>query len=45
LLELVPAPRVHADLAPSSAFAAPDEQRASAVVEIGFGEGERFLDA
>jgi hypothetical protein len=26
-------------------FAAPDKQRAAAVVEIGFGESERLLDA
>jgi hypothetical protein len=38
-------PFVHADLAASSALAVADEQRAAAVVEIGFGEAKGFLDA
>ena len=38
-------PCIHADLAASSAFAASNEQRAAAVIEIGFGEAEGFLDA
>jgi hypothetical protein len=41
--KLFPGPFVHADLAPSSALAAADEQRAAAVIEIGFGEAEGFL--
>ncbi len=36
--ELVPSPRVHADFATTSAFAATYEQRAAWVVEIGFRE-------
>jgi hypothetical protein len=43
-LELLPAPRVHSDLAASPALAAADEQRAAPVIEIGLGERERFLD-
>jgi hypothetical protein len=38
-------PGVHADLASAAALAAPDEQRAAALVKIGLGERERFLDA
>jgi hypothetical protein len=34
-----------ADLATASALAAPDQQRAHDLVEIAFGERERFLDA
>ena len=44
-LQFVPAPGVHADLAPAAALAAPDEQRAAALVKIGLGERERFVDA
>ena len=44
-LELLPAPRVHADLAAASALAAPDEQRAPAVIKVGFGKRKRLLDA
>ena len=44
-LEFVPSPRVHSDLAPAPALAAPDQQRAAAVIEIGFDECERLLDA
>src|SRR5215207_6958374 len=40
-----PIPRVHADLAATSALAATHEQRPAPVVEMGFGEGQRFLDA
>jgi hypothetical protein len=43
-LELLPAPAVHADLAASAAFAAPDEHGAAALIEIAFGELERFPD-
>jgi hypothetical protein len=43
-VEFIPAPLVHADLAASSAFAAADEQGAAAVIEVGLGEAERFLD-
>jgi hypothetical protein len=44
-LEFFPAPGVHADFSASSALAVSDEQRAAGMVEIGFGEGEGFLDA
>lgn len=44
-LELVPAPGVHADFAASFALAVTDKQRAAGMVEIRFGESERFLDA
>jgi hypothetical protein len=44
-LQFLLSPRVHTHLAAASAFAATDEQRAAAVVEIGFGERERFLNA
>src|SRR4051794_31404842 len=44
-LEFVPAPRVHADFAAASAFAATHEQRAAPVIKVGFSEGQRFLDA
>jgi hypothetical protein len=44
-LQLGPAPGVHADLASAAALAAADEQRAAALVKIGLGERERFLDA
>jgi hypothetical protein len=43
-LEFLPSPGVHADFAASSALAVSDEQRAPGMVEIGFGEGEGFLD-
>jgi hypothetical protein len=36
-LDLLPAPRVDADLAAASALAASNEQRAAAVIEVGFG--------
>ena len=38
-LELPPAPGVHADLAPLSALAAADEDRAAVAVEIALGHG------
>jgi hypothetical protein len=44
-VQFLPGPCVHADLAASSALAASDEQRAAAVIEIGFCEAEGFLDA
>jgi hypothetical protein len=43
--KLLPGPCIHADLAAPSALAVADEQRAAAVIEIGFGEAEGFLDA
>jgi hypothetical protein len=43
-LEPAPATRVHADLAATSALAATHEQRAAPVIEIAFGERQRFLD-
>jgi hypothetical protein len=45
-LELVGVARVReAVLAPAPALTATDEQRAAAVIEVGFGEGESLLDA
>ena len=41
----LPTPRVHADLAATTALAATHKQRAAPVIKIGFGEGQRFLDA
>jgi hypothetical protein len=41
--KLLPGAFVHADLTASSALAVADEQRAAAVIEIGFGEAEGFL--
>jgi hypothetical protein len=43
--QLLPGPCVHADLAAPSALAAADEQGAGAVIEIGLGDAEGFLDA
>jgi hypothetical protein len=37
--------QVHADLATSSALSATDKQRTAPLIEVGPGEGERFLDA
>jgi hypothetical protein len=39
--QLLPAPLVHADLAPPAALAAADQDRASPLVEIVLGERER----
>jgi hypothetical protein len=36
---------VHSDLAPMASRAAPDQERAAAVIEVGFGECERVRDA
>jgi hypothetical protein len=44
-LELFPAPRVHPDLAAAPSLAAPDQQRAATLIEVGLGERERFLNA
>jgi hypothetical protein len=44
MAELVPAPRVHADLAATPALGATHEQRAAPMIEIAFGERQRFLD-
>jgi hypothetical protein len=44
-LQLLPAPGVHAELATSASLSAPHEHGATALIEIGLGEGERFLDA
>jgi hypothetical protein len=41
---LLPSPFIHADFAASSALAVADKQSAAAVIEIGFGEAEGFLD-
>jgi hypothetical protein len=42
---LLEAPCVHADLAPAPALATTDEEGAAALIEIAFGQRERFLDA
>ena len=42
--ELLLAPCVHADFAAPSALAVTDQQRPAPLVEIGFSQGERFLD-
>src|SRR5512144_1138590 len=44
-LELGPSPRVHADLAAAPTLATPDEQRATALIEIGLSERQRLADA
>jgi hypothetical protein len=44
-LELFEAPRVHADLAAPPALAASDQERAATLIQIGFSQGERLLDA
>src|SRR5215218_11076614 len=44
-LQLFPSPCVHTDLAAPAALATADQQGATAVIEIGLSEGERFLDA
>jgi hypothetical protein len=44
-LQLLPPPRVHADLAAPAALTASDKQRAPARIEIALGKGERFLNA
>jgi hypothetical protein len=44
-LQLLPAPGVHADFSAASAFAVADEQRPSPVIEVGFAERKRFVDA
>jgi hypothetical protein len=44
-LEFFPSPCVHADLATTPALAAADQERGTAVIEIAFGESERFLHA
>src|SRR5215218_6040355 len=41
-LELFPGPCVHTDLATPAALAAPNQQRAAALIEISFGECESF---
>jgi hypothetical protein len=43
-MEFIPAPLVHADLAASSALAASDQHGAAALIEVGLGETEGFLD-
>jgi hypothetical protein len=44
-LQFFPAPRVHSQFAAAAALATVDKQRAAAVVQVGFGERERFLDS
>jgi hypothetical protein len=43
--ELLPRPRVHADLAALAAFAAANEDRAACGVKIALGERECFADS
>src|SRR5919197_424374 len=43
--QLLPAPVVHADLAPAAALAAADKERAAARVEVALVEVERLLDS
>ena len=45
LLQLIPAPGVHADLATAPALAAAHQERTAALIETGLGERECFLDA
>jgi hypothetical protein len=40
----LPAPLVHADLAPAAALAAPDQQRSAPLVEVVLGKRESLLD-
>ena len=42
--EFFPSPRVHADLAAAPALAAPDQERAAALIEIALCQGERLVD-
>jgi hypothetical protein len=42
---VVPAPQVHADLAPAAALAVTDEHRPGARLEVVLGDGERLVDA
>jgi hypothetical protein len=44
-LQLLPGPFVHADFAPSAAFALADQERAAAMLEIRLAERKRCLDA
>src|SRR5215210_4252130 len=41
-LQLFPAPGIHADLAAAPALSVPDQQRATALVQVAFGESERL---
>jgi hypothetical protein len=43
--QLVPAPGIHADLAPPPALAVGDKHRAAPGVEVALGQRQRFLDA
>jgi hypothetical protein len=45
VLELLPGPVVHADLAAATALTAADEHCAAVGVEVSLAEGERFVDA
>jgi hypothetical protein len=42
--EFFPSPRVHADLAAAPALAAPNQERAAALIEIALSQGERLVD-
>jgi hypothetical protein len=42
--QLLPAPLVHADLAPPAALAAADQQRSASRVEVVLGKSERLLE-
>jgi hypothetical protein len=43
-LEFVPSPGIHANLAPATAFAVPDQDGATAVVQVAFGQSERLVN-
>jgi hypothetical protein len=43
-LELLPCASVHADLAPATALASPNEHRSATWVEVGFSQVERLAD-
>jgi hypothetical protein len=43
--EVVPAPRIHADLAAAAVLAVPDQDRSETRVEVVLGQGQRFVDA
>jgi hypothetical protein len=45
VLEVLPPPGVHADLAPLAALASADQDGAARHIEIAFGKRERLADA
>jgi hypothetical protein len=42
--EFVPSPRVQADLAAAPTLAAPDQERAAALIEIALGQSKRLVN-